>query len=72
MWQEGVGFESSSQLKQINKFQGSLALIILSMFSLIVLEETGQRTIVASHDTANARGEFEHVGHGGGVQQLVL
>lgn len=42
------------------------------MFSLIVLEETGQRTIVASHDTANARGELEHVGHGGGVQQLVL
>lgn len=31
-----------------------------------------KRTIVASHDTANARGEFEHVGHGGGVQQLVL
>lgn len=34
--------------------------------------QSGKRTIVASHDTANTRGKFEHVGHSGGVQQFVL
>lgn len=29
-------------------------------------------TIVSSHHTADARGQFEHVGHSGGIQQLVL
>lgn len=51
------------------KFKDSLALIIVFFLSFTV---SFKRTIVASHDTADARRKFEHVGHSGGVQQLVL
>lgn len=40
---------------------------LVKLFLLVVVQ-----TIVASHDTANARGKFKHVGDGGRVQQLVL